>query len=322
MTKTSLQQRFTQVEQGVYFIGTTPPKHDTPLAQVRDIAQRLLERLSDLEFDGIIVYDIQDESSRTAQQRPFPFSATHDARWYSQLLMNLSQHAVICYQSVSQASPELFIQSLSEAKHQYQLENLVLVGSPSNLDKSNLPLAQAYELLGAHSESFHLGGVSIAERHRSKGDEHQRILHKTEQGCDYFITQAVYDAQASIDMLSRYAQSCRQQNLAPKRIILTFSPCGSAKTLEFIQWLGINVPEASQIAILDAEHPLQASLKLCQRNLQLILDSCGDLGIPLGLNIESLTNRKAEIDASILLYRLLKSQLEMSIAQRALRDMD
>ena len=38
--------------------------------------------------------------------------------------------------------------------------------------------------------------------------------------------------------------------------------------------------------------------------------------MPLGLNIESLTNRKEEIDASINLYRLLKAIMELNLAEK------
>ncbi|WP_290703151.1 hypothetical protein [Amphritea sp.] len=45
---------------------------------------------------------------------------------------------------------------------------------------------------------------------------------------------------------------------------------------------------------------------------------CGDLGILLGLNIESLTNRKEEIDAAIRLYKLLKATLDLNLAEQEL----
>ena len=73
-----LRARYNDVNRGVYFIGTTPPKSDTPIEQVSAIADKLLERVSDIDFDGLIVYDIQDEDSRTSQPRPFPFKSTHD----------------------------------------------------------------------------------------------------------------------------------------------------------------------------------------------------------------------------------------------------
>ena len=98
----SLQEKIEDTNQGVYLIGTTPPKSGTDKAQLETIAQKLLGRLHEIEYDGVIIYDIQDESSRTAKPRPFPFKETVDPREYSHLLRNLSQQDVITYKSVAQ----------------------------------------------------------------------------------------------------------------------------------------------------------------------------------------------------------------------------
>ncbi|WP_432459328.1 MULTISPECIES: methylenetetrahydrofolate reductase [unclassified Agarivorans] len=318
MRKT-LQQISSDSSHGVYFIGTTPPKKNTDIEKVSAIADKLLSRLDELDYDGLIVYDIQDESSRIDKPRPFPYMQTHDPRLYAQLLMQKSQRSVITYKSVSQRNEAEFVNWLKQAWHQYGIRDLVLVGSPAANSEIKLSLADAYQALANQAPEFYLGGVTIAERHAKKGDEHLRLLHKMEQGCRYFVSQAVYNAQATIDMLSRYAHQCRENQQQPQRIILTFSPCGSAKTLEFIEWLGISVPEATSLRILNAEKPLNESILICYNNLVQILETCLPLGIPLGLNIESLTNRKEEIDASILLYKLLKATMDKKLAQQQLR---
>jgi hypothetical protein len=81
----SLQQKITDPNQGVYLIGTTPPKADTAIDKTVRIAKKLLARLNEVEYDGLVVYDIQDESSRVSEDRPFPFQSTLDrftARFY------------------------------------------------------------------------------------------------------------------------------------------------------------------------------------------------------------------------------------------------
>jgi 5,10-methylenetetrahydrofolate reductase len=314
----SLQQKFANPHRSVCFVGTTPPKASTEDMQMQEIADRLLARLDTLEYDGLIVYDIQDESSRIDAPRPFPYMETRDPREYSKLLNDRSGRPIITYKSVAQRDRADFEQWLEEAWNDYGIRNLVLVGSPSSEGEIKLSLNQAYAALKEHHTPFHLGGVTIAERHAVKGNEHERLISKVENGCEFFISQAVYNAQATIDLLTSYARSCKEAGTAPKRIILTFTPCGSAKTLEFMQWLGISVPEATRYRILDAEKPLAESVRICQNNLEQILDACLPLGLPIGLNIESLTNRKAEIDASIQLYQLLKATLDLRLAERQL----
>ena len=86
-----------------------------------------------------------------------------------------------------------------------------------------------------------------------------------------------------------------------------------------MHWLGISVPEAARYRILDSENPLNESIRICRDNLQQILQHCVHLDIPLGLNVESLTNRREEIDASIRLFRLLKATMELHLAEKQLR---
>ena len=312
----SLKEKIVDTNQGVYLIGTTPPKIGTDKAQLKTIAEKLLGRLHEIEYDGVIIYDIQDESSRTNQARPFAFKQTVDPREYSHLIRNLSAQDVITYKSVAQRGVGEFKDWLSETKNDYDLQNVVLVGSPSSVGDIKLSLPDAYKALAEQSDDFFLGGVTIAERHSSKRNEHERLIEKTAQGCQFFISQAVYDAQATIELITSYARTCKAQGITPQRIILTFTPCGGEKTLDFMQWLGISVPEATKWRMLDADNTLSESVRICRENLDLILKSCAHLDVPLGLNIESLTNRKEEIDASINLYRLLKATMELNLAEK------
>ena len=191
MYESPLKSKSNDPKQGVYFIGTTPPKQDTDIELVAGIADKLLGRLNCIDYDGLIVYDIQDETSRIDKPRPFPFKYTHDARLYSKLLHDKSGKPVITYKSVSQRSAADFTRWLSDAWHQYSVRDIVLVGSPSSEGEIKLSLAQAYQTLKEHKSDFHLGGVTIAERHISKGDEHLRLRTKELQGCEFFISQAL-----------------------------------------------------------------------------------------------------------------------------------
>ncbi|MCA6128310.1 methylenetetrahydrofolate reductase [Thalassolituus oleivorans] len=311
-----LQEDFQNIHQGVYFVGTTPPKDSTTNERVDEIAEKLLERLSALDYDGMIVYDIQDESSRTNKPRPFPFMQTFDPCAYSRIIREKSGHPVITYKSVAQRNASDFSDWLTRAWNEFGVRDIVLVGAPSSEGDIRLSLPEAYKVLATHEAPYHLGGVTIAERHAAKGNEHTRLLNKGKQGCTFFISQAVYDANATIDLLTSYAKSCAEQGVEPQRIILTFTPCGSLKTLEFMEWLGISVPESTRQEMMAAEDPLAESIKICHNNLQHILAECLPLNLPLGLNIESLTNRKTEIDASIELFTLLKKTLDTGLEKR------
>ncbi len=56
--------------------GLTPPKASTPLERQREIAALQTARVNALGVDALVLYDLQDESSRTPVARPFPFIET------------------------------------------------------------------------------------------------------------------------------------------------------------------------------------------------------------------------------------------------------
>ena len=63
--------------------GIAPPKRATPPRRLAKIVDRQLTRFRELEADGLIVYDIQDEVERVADERPFPFLPTIDPHTYA-----------------------------------------------------------------------------------------------------------------------------------------------------------------------------------------------------------------------------------------------
>lgn len=132
------------------------------------------------------------------------------------------------------------------------------------------------------------------------------MLAKIDSGCRFFVTQAVYDVTSTLSLLSDYsiAMQERAQPLAP--VILTFSPCGSEKTLAFMKWLGIAFPRWLENELQLAPDPLQTSLKLCERTFTEAWRYARDKGIPVGVNVESVSIRKPEIEASIELAHSLR----------------
>jgi regulator of protease activity HflC (stomatin/prohibitin superfamily) len=94
--------------------------------------------------------------------------------------------------------------------------------------------------------------------------------------------------------------------------MLTFAPCGSVKTLAFMKWLGISVPRWLENELRHATDPLEQSLRLCTQIFDELSSFAREKRLPLGVNVESVSIRKAEIDASVALFEQLRT-----IAQRA-----
>jgi hypothetical protein len=76
--------------------------------------------------------------------------------------------------------------------------------------------------------------------------------------------------------------------------------------MEFLKWLGIAIPEEMEAAILSDPEPLRKSIEICCANLRAILEQHDPAAVPLGVNVESVSIRKDEIDASIDLFEALR----------------
>ncbi|MDH5445435.1 MAG: 5,10-methylenetetrahydrofolate reductase [Gammaproteobacteria bacterium] len=288
-------------QSGIVVYGITPPKKGTESNKVNEIAALQLERLQSLAIDGLILYDIQDEKSRTDEVRPFPFIETLDAYDYSQTLLAPLKVPKIIYRAVGKYEPAELKQFLTEAPATDYLT--VFVGAASKDQAVNLSLSQAYQLKADSQSELLLGGVTIPERHQGKGDEHLRVFNKIKQGCSFFVSQGVYDLNASKNFLSDYYFYGKEQGIPLAPVLFTLTPCGSVKTLEFMKWLGISIPRWLENELIHSSDILQASVDISEQNWRELKAFADEKGIPVGCNIESVAIRKVEVEASIELLR-------------------
>ncbi len=295
---------------GICLYGFAPPKQATPSEQLKAIVAQHRVRLESLPVDGLIIYDIQDEAERVATPRPFPFLPTISPEVYAYDHLGGLPIPKIIYRCVSRDTPDGFVQWIQGVNATPRIS--VLVGAPSRRSHVGLALTDAYSLAREHAPGSLIGGIAIAERHARTSDEHERILAKTEKGCRFFVTQAVYDVTSTKSLLSDYAIAVGKKGGVALPIILTFSPCGSVKTLSFMKWLGISFPRWLENELQLARDPLQKSLDLCERIFAEVWDYAREKGIPIGVNVESVSIRKVEIEASVELLHRLRRQIERS----------
>lgn len=304
-----LKSKLADPAQGVLLYGTTPPRLGTAAGDVNSAVEKLAARLSGLPLDGLVVYDIQDETGRTATPRPFPFSGTLDPRGYAAALEQRLGLPAIAYKALGEADEAQWNAWLFEAAHLHRLRFVSVVGRPTSGVRYELTLSRAIRLAAAHAAGFTVGGVAIAERHTAERSESARLLAKGLEGCAYFISQTVYHAPPTERLLADYLRDCRGAGLEPRRVVLTFAPCGRERTLAFMRWLGVNVAPETERAILGAARPLERSIEICRDNLRRILDHPYAAHIPLGVNVESVSIHRDEIDASVDLFYALREVL-------------
>jgi len=303
----NFQDKVKNKASGIVVYGITPPKAGTDPDKVKEIASKQMARLSHLDLDGLILYDIQDEESRTSVERPFPFMETLDGLEYSQQYLHELSIPNIIYRSVGKYSEAELSEFLT---HSGMSKNgTVFVGAASKDQAVTLNMKQAYALKASVNKNMIMGGVTIPERHLTKGDEHIRVFEKIAQGCDFFVSQGVYDVNATKSFLSDYYYYGQEHDIPLVPILLTLTPCGSPKTLDFMKWLGISIPRWLENELIHSQDILNQSVDVCVQSWNEIKAFADEKNIPIGVNIESVATRKVEIDASIDLYHRIKETL-------------
>jgi hypothetical protein len=277
----------------VLLFSITPPRRSTPEERVREIAAVTLGRLAGLDLDGLILYDIDDESDRNAGDRPFPYLPTMDPAEFHAGYLGDWERPVVIYRCVGKYAEDELRTWLAGADPSRVLS--VFVGASSGGKPVRTALRRAHELHADVRPELPLGAVAIGER----DGEHLRMLAKQERGCGFFITQVIYDVSGTKDLLSEYYYACRDRGVQPRPVVFTLSVCGSARTLAFLEWLGVDVPRWLQNTLRHAADPLAESTRECLSIARDLRDFSERLGIPYGFNIESVSIRKAEIEATI-----------------------
>ncbi|HEX4403216.1 MAG TPA: 5,10-methylenetetrahydrofolate reductase [Polyangia bacterium] len=308
----ALLDRLASPRPDLCFYGLAPPKQSTARDRIEAIITAQKERLRAMGPDALVVYDLQDESARQPEPRPFPFLPTLPPDAYAHELMGDLALPKIVYRSVAGTDRAGFERWCGACAAAAEARFSVLVGAPTSRGprEGGVTLDDAYALVRRHAPDLVLGAIAIAERHARRGGEHERMLVKADAGCRFFVTQAVYDAGSSKSLLSDYARAARARGQRPLPVVLTFSPCGSLRTLALLKWLGIAVPRWLENELVDARDPLATSARLAEAVADDVLAFAHERDIPVGVNVESVSIRKEEIEAATALFTRLRARLD------------
>lgn len=297
MPRPRLQDLLAEARPGVLLFSLTPPRRNATEERVKEIAAVTLDRLAGLDVDGLILYDIDDESDRNPDERPFPYLPTMDpARFHAEHLGGWDGPTVI-YRCVGKYREEELADWLRQADPHRVLG--VFVGASSGDKSVRTDMRRAHAVRQEVRPELPLGAVVIGERHARGGDEHLRMLAKQDRGCSFFVSQVVYHVNETKNLISDYFYECRSRGTAPRTVVFTLSLCGSLKTLEFVQWLGVDVPRWLQNSIRYAADPLAESYRQAMWIARDLAGFCEHLGMPYGFNVESVSIRRAEIEATV-----------------------
>jgi hypothetical protein len=97
----------------------------------------------------------------------------------------------------------------------------------------------------------------------------------------------------------RDASLCAEQK--PKPILFTLTPCGSAKSLQFMEWLGIDIPRGLRNDLSHAQDILRQSLEACLAIAEDLIAFAAKKQIPIGFNVESVALRRRFLSPTLAL---------------------
>jgi hypothetical protein len=302
-------ERIKRKESGVLLYGITPPKVQTSIEKVVEIAAKTNAALTSVDLDALVVYDVQDESARTSEERPFPFINALDPFEYA--VRHLQGLAIpkIIYRPAGKFTSAELTQWLDGLKKFGCYPVFVGLPSPDSVPKTSLK--EAYAIWREqHEKHSVIGAVTIPERHIMLKDEDVRMLDKMESGVSYFISQCIFNVDYTRRMLDDLVTTCRSRNQELPTVIFTLTICGSLKTLHFMEWLGIHVPDDIKEDLKMCGNPVSRSLEISCATARHLTEYCLERSIPFGFNIESVAIRKDEIEASLELLKTVGDMLK------------
>ncbi len=268
----------------VSFFEMVPPAAGKPEALKSAMAE--IARIKDLA-DAINLPEIHDEAR--GGDRTFKFVERIEPRILgAKIRKECNLDVVINRCVVYQADQARWIQ---ETQEKFGISNFILVGGESSTIQYPGPSVTetAREVQAAGLQTA-LGGISIP----SRTHEVDRIRGKVAKGLSFFTTQVLFDSNDIVWLIQRL-------NGIEARIFLSFAPVSHHRDIEFLRWLGADVPadldrflirkEPAESSSHHAEEAFERCLDLAQRILMDVFDNLPPDPPPLGINIEHINRR-------------------------------
>jgi 5,10-methylenetetrahydrofolate reductase len=141
-----------------------------------------------------------------------------------------------------------------------------------------------------------IGNVVIPHREH----EGYRMLTKTKSGASFFTTQILFDPGPITELLHEYGRLCGAYNVAPASVLLSVAPVGDEEDLEFVRWLGAEVPQSLEQRLTSEDG--SSSVEVAVATWKATVRSCTGRGIPvpLGVNVEVVNPRHFAVAVELL----------------------
>tara|TARA_B100001027_G_C16206405_1_gene303013 strand:- start:34 stop:981 length:948 start_codon:yes stop_codon:yes gene_type:complete len=251
-------------------------------------AETISSLLSQTHIDAINIPEVRDEIGRG--ERPVSNQERGEPRKFGMLLQDIVGIEAIINRVVVHMPMKKQMNWIHETYSKYEIDNLIIVGGETS--KQQYPGPTVNESLKKISEdnrhrknNILCGGICIPSRKK----ESKNLIRKSEFGAEFFTTQVLCDSDNVIKMIKNYQERCDRLNTFPRRILLSFAPVSSQRNINFLKWLGVEIPKDTERYLNGrpgamTERSLDVAIEVLNEILSYI--NKNNLKVPVGLNIE------------------------------------
>ena len=265
-------------------------------------AETISSLLSQTHIDAINIPEVREEEGRG--ERPVSNQNRGEPREFGRLLQDIVGIEAIINRVVVHNSYDNQLKWFEETHKVYEIENMIIVGGESS--KINYIGPTVNEVLKAVSYRYNskggdifCGGIAIP----SRDNESKNLIKKSSFGSEFFTTQVLCDSENIIKMIDRYQSRCNEKNTFPRRILLSFAPISSMKNIEFLKWLGVEIPKDTEKYLMGrpgsmADRSLDIAIEVMNQILNHIIEK--KLKVPIGLNVEHIMSYNFQLSVEML----------------------
>tara|TARA_B100001750_G_scaffold41205_1_gene29958 strand:+ start:13 stop:948 length:936 start_codon:yes stop_codon:yes gene_type:complete len=248
-------------------------------------AANISSLLSQTHIDAINIPEVRDEIGRG--ERPVKNQLRAEPREFGKLLQDIVGIESIVNRVVVHQALEKEMIWFEETYNKYEIENLITVGGESrSITYPGPSVKKALEAIKQNEKLNVLcGGISIPSREK----ESLRLIEKSNNGSEFFTTQVLYDSSKIIKMISHYQKRCDEQNTFPRRLLLSFAPVSSKKNIDFLKWLGVDIPADTEEYLNEddqimTKRSMEIAINVLNETLKFLNEN--KIVVPIGLNVE------------------------------------
>jgi len=251
-------------------------------------AEKISTLLSQTHIDAINIPEVHAEESRG--KRPIEDRLRAEPREFGRLIQDSVGIEAIINRVTVLDSKEAQSEWFRSTHDEFGIENVVLVGGESGeIEYPGPSVTESSKMIEAinmkDGKEIFCGGISLPSRRM----ESKRMLKKANYGIQFFTTQVLYDGDDICKMLGHYYDACQESGEEPKRVLLSFAPISTIKNLNFLKWLGVEIPEETEDFLIQDEGLIKSrSIEVSMGVLEGVLNHITEreIKVPIGLNVE------------------------------------